>query len=671
VATVEGDITTYRVPWGDQVIAEYVQGLDGVTNLRKRSYWGDGIDDLLVYEWDQDLDGTIESLFHPLTDAQGSVKAVATADGLVVESYIYRPDGSFLIFGLDTTAPQLVLARVRPMDETAGRDTQTIELVFSEQVQQAGGTIEVRNGGGEVVADEATPTDDARRWTMMLDPALIEGESYTMYLSGFEDLAGNAMAAPIEIEFTAPADSEELALPGTSEASILAIIDGPDGLAFVAGAPIDPDSVAASSVTVSRSGNEVTGSLVLVDASTNAAWDGRVLLWTPDDPGAFLAAEYDLVLNFALTDVAGDPIRGPPGTVEFFRNGQGDVVWSKPSEIPLLGGSQVGNDRFLHGRPYIGSLGLYDHRARFYEPGTQLFLEPDPLGPVDSPNLYQAFGFDGMNVVDPFGECLGINDDTCRELAQRMMAVLEQRIAAEPLPEGVKKVERALAGIAFVPITGMLSVGGSEGRLIARGEGIVQGHQPTFRNEEELRNEINEFTLDVVSTVADFAVIGRVTKPVVATVSGSVRLNAARLFSRGKPALPSGYHYRIVKGKPIVVRNPSRSSDLPRIKLQEGQLRYEEEATAAAHQTSLPKQMLGRDYPTKPNRAMLKQPYDSVSGEFLSYQSNVGVRYSPVARFASALTSGYTEAKGGAPQPPLGRSGAVGYAIGYLIGSIF
>ena len=32
-----------------------------------------------------------------------------------------------------------------------------------------------------------------------------------------------------------------------------------------------------------------------------------------------------------------------------------------------------------------------------------MFLEPDPLGPVDSPNLYQAFGFDGMNVVDPWG----------------------------------------------------------------------------------------------------------------------------------------------------------------------------------------------------------------------------------------------------------------------------
>ena len=297
-----------------------------------------------------------------------------------------------------------MLARVRPADGAAGRGGQSFELIFTEQVQQAAGSVEIRDGVGEVVIDAASPTEDARRWTMALGPALVEGDTYTLHMTGFEDLAGNAMALPIEIEFNAPAEDAELALPGTTETSILAMIDGPDGLAFVSGAPIDSDSVAASSITVSRSGNEVTGTLSLVDASSNPAWDGRVLLWTPDDPAAYLAARYDVVLGLALIDVAAQPINVPPGTLDFFRHGQGDIVWSKPSETPLLGGSQVGNDRFLHGRPYIDSLGLYDHRARFYEPGTQLFLQPDPLGPVDSPNLYQAFGFDGMNVVDPWGK---------------------------------------------------------------------------------------------------------------------------------------------------------------------------------------------------------------------------------------------------------------------------
>lgn len=44
--------------------------------------------------------------------------------------------------------------------------------------------------------------------------------------------------------------------------------------------------------------------------------------------------------------------------------------------------------------------------TRLFKPGLRqggLCIQPDPLGPVDSPNLYQAFGFDGLNVTDPFG----------------------------------------------------------------------------------------------------------------------------------------------------------------------------------------------------------------------------------------------------------------------------
>jgi len=129
-----------------------------------------------------------------------------------------------------------------------------------------------------------------------------------------------------------------------------------------------------------------------------------VLLWTPNDPESYPLATYDLVLDPHLTDPAGHPIHGPPdGTLTLPHLGESDIVWAKPSESPLLSASQVGNDRFMHGRPYVNAVGLYDHRARWYEPATQGFLQIDPLGPVDSPNLYQAFGFDAFNVTDPFG----------------------------------------------------------------------------------------------------------------------------------------------------------------------------------------------------------------------------------------------------------------------------
>jgi RHS repeat-associated protein len=79
------------------------------------------------------------------------------------------------------------------------------------------------------------------------------------------------------------------------------------------------------------------------------------------------------------------------------------VVWVEASQVPVRAFSAFGNDHFLHGRPYVASVGLYDHRARFYEARTGTFLEPDPLGPVDSPNLYQAFSFDALSVTDPWG----------------------------------------------------------------------------------------------------------------------------------------------------------------------------------------------------------------------------------------------------------------------------
>jgi len=69
---------------------------------------------------------------------------------------------------------------------------------------------------------------------------------------------------------------------------------------------------------------------------------------------------------------------------------------------PLVWGQKTASGRFFApGAPNLWETRLFNPASRQGD----LFLEPDPLGPVDSPNLYQAFGFDGLNVRDPFGEC--------------------------------------------------------------------------------------------------------------------------------------------------------------------------------------------------------------------------------------------------------------------------
>jgi RHS repeat-associated protein len=58
---------------------------------------------------------------------------------------------------------------------------------------------------------------------------------------------------------------------------------------------------------------------------------------------------------------------------------------------------------FFQGRELDPVTGLYDFRARWYDPRLGRFLSPDPLGYVDSPNLYQAFLGNPVNVRDPMG----------------------------------------------------------------------------------------------------------------------------------------------------------------------------------------------------------------------------------------------------------------------------
>jgi filamentous hemagglutinin len=147
-----------------------------------------------------------------------------------------------------------------------------------------------------------------------------------------------------------------------------------------------------------------------------------VLIWTPDDPGQYQPGLCEVTLASGLVDLAGHPIHGPPAPLVFDRRGEGDIVWARPDDAPVLSASQLGNDRFLHGRPLLPSLGLYDHRARFFDTLTQTFLQPDPLGPIDSPNLYQAFGLDPQNNTDP----MGLRKRT--EFDQRIRRRLEGRI---------------------------------------------------------------------------------------------------------------------------------------------------------------------------------------------------------------------------------------------------
>jgi RHS repeat-associated protein len=65
--------------------------------------------------------------------------------------------------------------------------------------------------------------------------------------------------------------------------------------------------------------------------------------------------------------------------------------------------SSLGWNRLFQGREYVPALDAYDFRNRLLLPALGRFAQEDPLGYVDSLNLYQAFGGGWVNATDPWG----------------------------------------------------------------------------------------------------------------------------------------------------------------------------------------------------------------------------------------------------------------------------
>lgn len=70
------------------------------------------------------------------------------------------------------------------------------------------------------------------------------------------------------------------------------------------------------------------------------------------------------------------------------------------------------------GRQWDAKAGVYQYRARYYDPVLGIFLSVDPIGTKDDPNLYMYVALDPVNNTDPTGR-------TCRNNGSRQDCTLD------------------------------------------------------------------------------------------------------------------------------------------------------------------------------------------------------------------------------------------------------
>jgi RHS repeat-associated protein len=154
----------------------------------------------------------------------------------------------------------------------------------------------------------------------------------------------------------------------------------------------------------------VTRSLRYLDRELREEADGAALVrqyshhpYAPLPALAHVAGETFALLNDGHFDIVA-AVGAAAGTAERYAFGPfGEPFLQAPDGTPRAV-SAIGLEPWFGGMPFAPEIGLYLTRSRMYDPVHGVFLSTDPMGYVDSPNLYVFGAQNPIDRIDPDGE---------------------------------------------------------------------------------------------------------------------------------------------------------------------------------------------------------------------------------------------------------------------------
>lgn len=358
---------------------------NGILTIRR--IYGQGLDEIVLVEWDLDADGVLEQSYLPLYDSTGNLALVADSQGKPIERYSYSPYGKRRVY-VDLTPPEIEQVRVVG-DEIW---VEISEMVNTTLVMEgtASGAITLLLAGGTPVSLTTAPFvlhSKRHRLNFVPEPIPQDGTEVTLFLEQvvISDLFLNQSTADFTVTFDWP-PGDAVVFDNTPPKIVeIGYKDAVVEVEF--SEEVDP---ATASTAIQTSGY-VTDWSVRADRY-------RLIAAAPIPEGT-----HDFLVTTGLKDLVGQSLADSFSfQLHVYPDTPSWVAYRVPDSREVSE-STIANEFGFHGLPHDPVTGFIYMRNRYFDPELGRFITADPMGYADGPSMYQFAGNDPINKRDPLG----------------------------------------------------------------------------------------------------------------------------------------------------------------------------------------------------------------------------------------------------------------------------